>query len=1080
MNTSSVVNFARCNNNVDDYENNLSLSLDDSRTTSSGAEDGNNNTGRSRAPKKFSFGLTNARSLWNKIYSLYDSFDELDLAVTVVTETWFHKCPALEKLETDALHGNDLGSISYMRKINGNKNRGGGVSIFYNKNKITCRKYSVKTNAREIVVARGKMVDNSRPFFIVGVYISTRLKPREMAGYIENICHILLKIKTENADPYIIIAGDFNGADSSPIMADFPDLVCKSGIATRERAALDYSITNFDDEIELISARRPLENYATGVQSDHSFLHYQAALSHVHKFEWIRNTVRDMKPANIERIVTKINTTVWGDVLPTLSDPDLYVQKFHELIMRMCDEELPWKEVKRRSTDDPWITEEIARKVRKRKAIFRRENRSRKWKKMKRLTDDLIKKARKKYYRREVEKMKNPGTLPFQAIKGMKDKERPPSWALSDLFPGKALHIVREEAAEYFNRISAEFKPLTDADLPITRDREVRMLTVAEISEGLQALRKPKSYVSIDLPPAVLNRCCDSLAVAVAPVINLTRSSGWWPTLWKAEEVTIIPKCLHPASLDQTRNISCTSVFSKLAESYLLERLNREVELPQEQFGGKQGMGTEHLLAELTTDLMSGLDTGLSCATVMSLDFAKAFNRMSHPHCLASLARMGASNQTLATVFAFLKQRTMRIKFNNGFSSPRECNGGAPQGTKTGGFLFAATVASLNNSRETDLSETGPESTFNMSLVSSDEEHQRRYDDTEDFSFNVAQYDRRRNPCSNPLDETPAHPYLDFWDGARIEQEIDGTGRDREGRIKGYNYVDDQTLVEFTPIKNAVSSITTSKEARHVHAQGLSDEYQRTDRWASSIGMRLNLNKTQLLCISDSKNYSLDTYLRVGNQIIEGQQELKILGYYLNNKPDASAQYGAIRRNAAARAWSLRHLKRSGVGNRDLVQIYTAFVRSVVEYASNVYGGFLTESQKTGIERIQELALQSIFGTYGNYHDNLIKAGIPTLEERRRLLFLRFAGKVEKSATFSKKWLKPADPSGHDLRRADKYKVERARTERLRRAPIPRIRSALNEISRENKTVEDAIGELEKRLAEKYLPKEDHMTESRD
>lgn len=236
--------------------------------------------------------------------------------------------------------------------------------------------------------------------------------------------------------------------------------------------------------------------------------------------------------------------------------------------------------------------------------------------------------------------------------------------------------------------------------------------------------------------------------------------------------------------------------------------------------------------------------------------------------------------------------------------------------------------------------------------------------------------------------------------------------------------------------------------------------------------MFLNLQKTQLLCINDARNYSIDSYLRINNQIIEGQEELKILGYYLSSKPDASAQYKSIKKKAAIRTWAIRHLKKSGVSRRDLVQIYTSFIRSAIEYGCNIYGGFLTTTQKHGIEKIQADVIRVIFGPRTEYQEGLQRAGIATLEERRHLLFLRFASKIEKSPTFSKKWLGKAVPNGHDLRRDNKYKIERARTDRLMKTPIFRMRQILNDLARERKTIDDEIADFEKKLEDKYAPKE--------
>ena len=978
------------NNSVLNSDASLNIYPDVSHNSSSDSDLSNDifiNSGQSSEQKNIiKFGLTNARSLWRKLPSLYDLFEEVGLAFSIVTETWFYSSPALDRVQNDALHGHGLDMINYTRKPEKQKNRGGGVSIIFNKNKVSFSRYNAKTSGRELIVARGKILNNTRPCFVLAAYISTRLKPKQKNDFVENICLILLDLKTKFVDPLIIVAGDFNGADTSPIMTDFPDMSCNSSLPTRAGINLDYAITNLDS-LE-ISLRGPLVNLETGTPSDHDFLLHAAELKHVHRFKWITTKRRKLSPAAIKRAADRINDIVWENLLPTLEDPEQYVAEFHAAIQRVCDEEIPWEDSRRKSTDDPWITDEIRKKIRQRKSVYRREERSRKWKKLKRKTDAMIKASRKKYYRRELEKLKQPGLLPFKVLNEMKVKERPPAWTLEGMFPDLTAEQVLERAADFFSGISSEFSAIKDTDIPLTYDRELPLLTVSEVSETLAGMKKPKSYTSIDIPYQVLSHCYDSMASAITPVINLMRVNGWWPAIWRAEEVTVIPKTTTPTDLNQTRNISCTSVFSKLAETFLLEDLNREVALPTNQYGGKKGIGTDHLLCDLVTGIIKGIDDGISCANVMSLDFAKAFNRMSHSKCISSLAHMGASNQTIRMVFGFLSERTMRIKSGGSFSLPRNCPGGAPQGTKVGNFLFAVTVASLDNPEAgPEVSETGSFSMDDCRRSSSSDSSidVEKYDRTVDFSLNVGPYDRRylRNP--NPLNDTPLHPYTQMWDRARVEGLISPPPRWDKSGVESFNYVDDQTLLEFSPISTAVSDISTKKESRHVHAQKLSSEYIRTESWAEEIGMKLNLKKTQLLCVSDSINYEIDAYLRLGNEIIVSQPTLKILGYHLGRRPDASAQYDAIRRAAAARSWSIRHLKKSGIPCHDLVAVYKSFVRSAIEYASNVYGGLLTESQSSGIERIQANVMRVIYGPKLSYAKSLQRAGIPTLEERRRL-----------------------------------------------------------------------------------------------
>ena len=109
----------------------------------------------------------------------------------------------------------------------------------------------------------------------------------------------------------------------------------------------------------------------------------------------------------------------------------------------------------------------------------------------------------------------------------------------------------------------------------------------------------------------------------------------------------MIPKKSVPADLSECRNISCTSIFSKSCEAYMMEALTNEVKLDKEQFGGVKGSGAEHMLAELINDQMECLDYNRSACVHMSIDLEKAFNHMDHLQCIRSLIKLGASNQSV-------------------------------------------------------------------------------------------------------------------------------------------------------------------------------------------------------------------------------------------------------------------------------------------------------------------------------------------------------------------------------------------------------------------------------------------------
>ena len=117
-----------------------------------------------------------------------------------------------------------LSFINKNRHRPSNNNPGEGVSIVFNPNKLPLKEFSFKRSRYELVGASGRLTNNTRPIFILGAYMSTKLKADQYHDLLDHLSDAIMRIKTENTSPYIILGGDFNRKDIYEAIGDYSDL----------------------------------------------------------------------------------------------------------------------------------------------------------------------------------------------------------------------------------------------------------------------------------------------------------------------------------------------------------------------------------------------------------------------------------------------------------------------------------------------------------------------------------------------------------------------------------------------------------------------------------------------------------------------------------------------------------------------------------------------------------------------------------------------------------------------------------------------------------------------------------------
>ena len=103
------------------------------------------------------------------------------------------------------------------------------------------------------------------------------------------------------------------------------------------------------------------------------------------------------------------------------------------------------------------------------------------------------------------------------------------------------------------------------------------------------------------------------------------------------------------------------------------------------QFAGRKGVGTEHMLVALVDRVLGLLDKpGMRAVIAASVDWASAFSRTDPTKTISKFISMGLRSSLVSVLIEFLEEREMIVKFNQEESKLFQLIGGGPQGSWSG------------------------------------------------------------------------------------------------------------------------------------------------------------------------------------------------------------------------------------------------------------------------------------------------------------------------------------------------------------------------------------------------------------
>ena len=944
-----------------------------------------------------------------KLASFIDCFNELDATFAIITETWL-SANREENVTEDLLLGNGIKFWSKSRPPSASGVCHGGVAIAA-RNELTSMKTFniINPNNFEILAVSGSVKNIERKFFIIAVYIPPNYTVPKAKSCMKAVYDTIMDIKNRFTDPFIVVAGDFNQWEIGEALEDYVDLWEIRGGPTRGGRTIDRLISNLPEPpTTTCQILPPLESEDNTV-SDHNIVCVSSDVTAKKKSVWSVCTFRKSGKKAQERFVEEMLTVDWNNVRDAGG-----VEEKHGIFQKklddLMDKYFPWQKSRKREGDLPWLDSLGKKKIRRKKAIYRDEGKSERWHAACKNLDDYLKMRQESYLESQRSKFFSPDASKqfFKNVKKFSTAEKPKSFCITELRPNKEHKEVANEAASFFNEISQEFRPLQPSEIPRTFERVLPILTVDQIKQRLIEQKKPGSMVTGDIFPKLINPCAASLAVPLSYIFNEIVREDKWPSAWQVEHVTLIPKKSSPTSFADLRNISCTSFFSKVMETFLLQWTMDEVKLKSNQFGGTKGCSTNHMLLNIWQDICSNLEDHRSATVLTSIDYAKAFNRLSFQRCLEAFKNKGASSSVIRLLAAFLTGRVMKVRAGDEWSRTLTVDGGCPQGSILGVFLFNTTTDDLEDS----------------------------FVEFEEQPLEILQQARN----------VPAHLLVP----PREDAVAVGTQVLVRKLTRIYKYVDDNVISEKINFGQTPTALLNGHPTKDKLAISSQNAFRTIVRAALAKGMKVNNGKTNILCISDPLNHlrKVHMFTEEGERL-DSTEEMKVLGFTFSSRPTVHAHVDSIIKKFRQRYWSLRHLKKVGFDNAELVRVYKCNILPLADYAAVIYHSLLTDEQDEQLENAQTSALKCIFNHCLSARKLRKLAGIDSLRKRRIKLTDKFAAKCIGSERFA--YLFPEKTSRRSTRNTgEKYVEEFARCDRLRNSPLFYMRRRMN--GKEGKT----------------------------